>query len=192
MIVACGSAGMALERRQDVVPERRLFGGLDLGRYSTSDAPDPRSRALVVDDKQGGVHDRRRKAGAVGPADVPVVQMQAAGAEDVRREVELLAPVLDGRAAEEALRPARSSRPPPARPPTGTRRRDRMARLQAALIVERHRGHLAERVLAVEHPAVGAREQRIGHVAEALRRAARRGVPPGPCPGSTAAAGRRG
>ena len=40
--------------------------------------------------------------------------------------------------------------------------------LQVALVVERHRRHLAERVLAVEHPAVGAREQRVGDVARAV------------------------
>ena len=40
--------------------------------------------------------------------------------------------------------------------------------LQVPLVVERHRRDLAERVLAVEHPAVGAREQRVGDVADAL------------------------
>ena len=38
--------------------------------------------------------------------------------------------------------------------------------LQIALIVERHRRHLAERVFAVEHPAVGAAQQRVGDVAK--------------------------
>ena len=50
----------------------------------------------------------------------------------------------------------------------------RERQLQVALVVERHRVDLAERVLAVEHPAVGAREQRVGDVANALgRRGAR-------------------
>ena len=40
--------------------------------------------------------------------------------------------------------------------------------LQVPLVVERHRRQLAERVLAVEHPAVGAGEQRVGDVADAL------------------------
>src|SRR5688500_20156343 len=40
--------------------------------------------------------------------------------------------------------------------------------LQIALVVERHRAQLTEGVLAVEHPAVGARQQRIGNVADAL------------------------
>ena len=39
---------------------------------------------------------------------------------------------------------------------------------QVPLIVERHRRDLAERVFAVEHPPVGAREQRVGDVADAL------------------------
>src|SRR5262249_22742471 len=37
---------------------------------------------------------------------------------------------------------------------------------EAALIVERHRRDLPERVLAVEHPAVGPREERVGYVAQ--------------------------
>jgi hypothetical protein len=39
---------------------------------------------------------------------------------------------------------------------------------EVALVVERHRRELAQRVLAVEHPAVGAGEQGIGHVPDAL------------------------
>ena len=39
--------------------------------------------------------------------------------------------------------------------------------LEVALIVERHRGQLAERVFAVEHPAVGTREERVRDVADA-------------------------
>ena len=40
--------------------------------------------------------------------------------------------------------------------------------LEVALVVQRHGRDLAERVLAVEHPAVGARQQRVGDVADAL------------------------
>src|SRR5207247_9377991 len=40
--------------------------------------------------------------------------------------------------------------------------------LQVSLVVERHRGQLTESVLAVEHPTVGARQQRVGDVANAL------------------------
>ena len=40
--------------------------------------------------------------------------------------------------------------------------------LQIALIVERHRRQLTERILAVEHPAVGARQQCVRDVADAL------------------------
>jgi hypothetical protein len=43
----------------------------------------------------------------------------------------------------------------------------REGRLQRALVVQRHRLHLPEGVLAVEHPAVGAGEQGVGHVAQA-------------------------
>ena len=62
--------------------------------------------------------------------------------------------------------------------------------LEVALVVQRHRRDLPERVLAVEHPAVGAREQRVGDVADALLDRRRPASPPGRCPGSTGAAGR--
>ncbi len=99
--------------------------------------------------------------------DVPVVEVQAARAEDLRREVELLLPVVDDRAAEEALRP----RVHLARDLLGDRQEHRVAmdgQLQVALVVERHRRDLAERILAVEHPAVGAGQQRVGDVADAV------------------------
>jgi hypothetical protein len=52
--------------------------------------------------------------------------------------------------------------------------------LQVSLVVERHRRELAERVFAVEHPAVGTREQGVRDVANAPfdRHARLRG---GPC-----------
>ena len=40
--------------------------------------------------------------------------------------------------------------------------------LEIPLIVERHRRQLSEGVFAVEHPPVGARQQRVGDVADAL------------------------
>jgi hypothetical protein len=42
--------------------------------------------------------------------------------------------------------------------------------LEVALVVERHAVDLAERILAVEHPAVGSGEERIGDVADAVGR----------------------
>ena len=52
---------------------------------------------------------------------------------------------------------------------------------EVALIVERHGVDLAERILAVEHPAVGARKQGVGDVADALDLEAR-GRVAGPVP----------
>ena len=101
-------------------------------------------------------------------AHVAVVEMQAARAEDPRREVELLAPVVDDRAAEETLAPRRSSRPRPARRPSGTRGRAWIASFRLRWLSSDIVDDLAERVLAVEHPAVGARQQRVGDVADAL------------------------
>ena len=97
--------------------------------------------------------------------DVPVVEVQSAGAEDLRGEVELLPPVGDDLAPEEPRRPGVHL----SGNLLGDLEEDRVAvdgQFQVALVVERHRRDLAERILAVEHPAVGAREQRVGDVAQ--------------------------
>ena len=60
---------------------------------------------MVVDDVERRIDDGRGKAAAAGVPHVPVVQVQPARPEDLRREVELLLPVVDDRAAEKALRP---------------------------------------------------------------------------------------
>ena len=150
------------------------------GRYSTIDEPSCAQLRVVVDDVEHQVDDRRREAGAVGAADVAVVEMQAARAEDLGREVELLLPVAESigrpknRCAHWFISPATS---------LGDVQEQRIAmdrQLQVALVVERHRRQLAERVLAVEHPAVGAGQQRVGDVADAaLDRAAALGAGPG-------------
>ena len=91
--------------------------------------------------------------------------MKAAGAKDLRRERQLLLPVGDDRPAKEALRPFVHL--------GGDLFSDGEKRwivinreLEVALIVERHRRHLAERVLAVEHPAIRAAQQRVCNVAK--------------------------
>src|SRR5439155_17779341 len=93
--------------------------------------------------------------------------MQTSRPEDLRGEAELLFPVSDDWPPEEILRPAIHL--------TGDllgggqKYRIVMNRqLQVSLVVERHRGQLTESVLAVEHPTVGARQQRVGDVANAL------------------------
>ena len=102
---------------------------------------------------------------AVGGADVAVVEVQAAGAEDLGGEAELPPPVVDDGPPEEAAPPVvhlgghllghgEEARVPGDGEP------------EVALVVERHGADLAERVLAVEHPAVGSREQRIRDVAQ--------------------------
>src|SRR4029453_16223641 len=53
--------------------------------------------------------------------------------------------------------------------------------LEVALVVERHRPDLAQRILAVEHPPVRAAQEGISNVGKAdLDRAARTGGWPGP------------
>ena len=98
---------------------------------------------------------------------LPVVEVQAAGAKDLGREVELLFPVAYDGASEESLRPFVHL----ARHLLGNLREHGSAldgQLEVALVVQGHCRDLAERVLAVEHPAVGAREERVGHVANAV------------------------
>ena len=106
---------------------------------------------------------------ARGEPQVPIVEVQPARAEDARREVQLRSPVLDDGATEKPLRP----RVHLARDLLGGGHEHIGAcerQLQVALVVERHGVDLPERVLAVEHPAVGAREERVGDAADALGR----------------------
>src|SRR3954463_16517233 len=92
--------------------------------------------------------------------------MKAARSEDPGREIELPAPIVDDRTPEEAPRPpvhltsdllgdSQEYRIAPEGP------------LQVGRVVRRPRRPLAERVLAVEHPAVGTGEERIRDVADA-------------------------
>jgi len=84
-----------------------------------------------------------------------IVEMQPPRPENNRRELELPAPVLDDRSAEEVVRP-RVHLP---RHRVG-RRQEHVStanrQREVALIVERHGTQLAQRILAIEHPAVGA------------------------------------
>ncbi len=149
------------------IPERRLLRGLDLRQVEDDAGPGPLQVLVVVDDVEHGIDDRRPEPRPVRQADVPVVEVQPAGAEDPGREVELPPPVVDDRAPEEAPCP----RVHLARHLLGHPQEERVpgdGELEVALVVEGHRGDLAERVLAIEHPAVRAGEQGVGHVADAL------------------------
>ncbi|MEZ4235251.1 MAG: hypothetical protein R3F59_03650 [Myxococcota bacterium] len=95
-----------------------------------------------------------------------VVEVQAAAAVDDGGGVELGAPVVDDLAAEEVARPGVHL----AGDGLGDLQEQRVAadgEPEVAQVVEGHGGDLAERVLAVEHPAVGAAQQGVGDVAEA-------------------------
>ncbi len=96
-----------------------------------------------------------------------VVQVQAARPEDARGEIELLAPVVDDGAAEEAARPLVDL---PRHLLGGGHEHvgSRVRQLQIALVVERHGLDLTFRILSIEHPAIGARQQRVGGVANAF------------------------
>ena len=99
--------------------------------------------------------------------DVTVVEVETARAEDAGREVELLPPVEDRAAAQEVCRPGvHLLRDPLCR---GEEHRVTVKRqLEVALVVERHRRDLSERILAVEHPAVRSGKECIRDVADAL------------------------
>ena len=73
------------------------------GRYRTIDEPGLAQRSMVVHDVERQVDDRRGEAGAVGAPDVPIVEVQAARAEDLRREIELRSPVVDDRRGRRSL-----------------------------------------------------------------------------------------
>ena len=164
-----------LQCGEDLVPECGLLGGLDLGQVEDDRAALAAQRLVVVDHVERGIDDRGGEAGAVAVAHVAVVQVQAAGAEDAGGEVELLFPIRDGLPAEEALGPGVHL----GRDVLGDAQERLLAAegdREVALIVERHGVDLAERVLAVEHPAVGAGKQGVGDVADAgLHRRARPG-----------------
>src|SRR5258708_28886992 len=98
---------------------------------------------------------------------MPIVKMQPARAEDFCGEIELLFPVVDDGASEKTLRPLVHL----ARHLFGNLREYGIAmdsQLEVALVVQGHGPELAERVLAVEHPPVGARQQRVRDVADAV------------------------
>ena len=95
-----------------------------------------------------------------------IVEVQTARAEDLGGEVELLAPIGDDGSPEKALRPlvhlsgdffcyAQEAWVPGDREP------------EVALVIERHSVDLTEGVLAIEHPAVSARQECVGSVAQA-------------------------
>ena len=158
---------MALERVEHVVPQRRFFGRLNLRQIEDDAAALGRAGRRWLLDVERDVDDRGGQALAAGEPHVTIVEVQAARPEDPRREIELRAPVLDDRPAEEALRPGvhlAGDLLGGGHEHVGPRERQ----LQVALVVERHAVDLPERVLAVEHPAVGARQQRVGDVADAL------------------------
>src|SRR6185503_19992710 len=96
---------------------------------------------MVVDDVEGEVDDRGGEAGPVRLAHVAVVEVEGAGAEDVRGDVELPAPVGDDGPPEEALGPPVHL----AGDRLGDAEEERVAgdgELEVALVVERHGGDL--------------------------------------------------
>ena len=158
---------VSFESREDVVPQSRFLGGLDLGQVENDRGSRAGQRPVIVGHVEDEVDDRRGKAGAVPLSHVAVVEVQAAGAKHLRREVELPAPVGDDGPPEEALRPLVHF----LRDAFGDAQEKRVLldrQPEVALVVERHRVDLPDCVLAVEHPAVGAREQGVGDVAQAV------------------------
>src|SRR5262245_43210927 len=96
-----------------------------------------------------------------------VIQMEAPRAKNLRREIQLFVPAVDGWPSEKTLRPdihfARHCVGHFQEPVVAVNRE-----LEVSLVFERHRRYLAERILAVEHPPVGSRQQRVRHVSNAF------------------------
>ncbi len=161
-------AQVVLQRRQELVPERGLFGRL----YLREIEHDRRARfielLIVVHYVKHDVDDGSREHESVLVPYVPVVEMKTPRPEYLRREVELLSPVHDYFAAEKSLGPFVHL----SRDLLGDVHEHRVfpyREFQIPLVVERHGGYLSERVFAVEHPAVCARQQGMRDVADALR-----------------------
>jgi len=115
------------------------------------------------------VREDKREETAAAPTSYRAPRGPAARtrAEDLRGELELLFPVVDDGAPEEAVRPLVHL----AGDPFGHFQEDRASvdrQPQVPLVVQRHRGDLTKRVLPVEHPPIGARQQCIGDVPDAL------------------------
>ena len=157
---------MALQGVEHRAPQRRLLGGLNLRQVEHDRRSLLLQAAVVAGDVEHRIDDGGRKPGAAGLAHVAVVEVQPAGAEDLGGEPQLRRPVVDDGAPEKALPPGVHA----GGHLLGGGQEHVVAgdrQPQVALVVERHGGDLAERVLAVEHPAVGARQQRVRGVADA-------------------------
>src|SRR5580658_3530085 len=96
---------MLFERAEQVVPQRRLLGRLNLRQVEDNRCSRGAQPLVVVDHVEREVDDRRREAAAVLLAYVAVVEVQTACSENRGGEVELSPPVGDDRAPEKALRP---------------------------------------------------------------------------------------
>ncbi len=171
-------AQVPLQRVEHLAPQGGLLGGLDLGQVQDDGPALGPQRRVVEHHVRDEVRDRGGEPGPVRPTHMAVVEVQAADAEQAGGEVELATPVVDDLAAQEVARPgvhlARDALGDPQEA-----RVHRQGQPQVALAVERHALGLAQRILAIEHPAVRAGEERVGHVAQALlhRRAGPRGGP---------------
>ncbi len=157
---------MVLQGGQQVVPEGRLLRRLDLREVEDHGGPRGAKALVVRHHVEDEVHDGGRESRALSLAHVPVVEVEPAASEDFGREAQLGTPVVDDLAPEESL-------PPPVHLAShlgGRLEENRLVgdgEFEVPLVVEGHGLDLAERVLPVEHPPVGPREQRVRHVAEA-------------------------
>ena len=105
MIVPTGQTEVRFERRQNVVPEGGFFGRLNLRQVHHDRRAGAAQPLVIVRHVHGRVHDRGRESGATSNLNVPIVEMQAARAENLRREIELTLPVGNRLPAEEPFGP---------------------------------------------------------------------------------------
>src|SRR5580704_9402940 len=164
---------MPLEPRKHVVPKRRLFSRLNLRQIKHNRRRRFPQPLLVIHHVKHQIHNRRRETRPVGLAHVTVIQMQTASPKNLSREPQLLPPVVHNRAPEKSLPPFVHlagnffSHPQKSRI-AGNRHR------QVPLILKRNRLNLPQRILAIKHPPIRPRKQRISRVPQTASRASPR------------------
>src|SRR5262249_7822434 len=100
-----GKTKVLFKRRENAVPKGRVCGALRLRQIEDERRTFVAQSTVVIHDEKCRVHDRCRKTGTVGISNMTIVEVQSAGAEDFRGEIELLHPIFDDRPAEKSFGP---------------------------------------------------------------------------------------
>ena len=158
-------AKVVLDRVEDGGPVCGFGGCLYLRQVENDRASLAAQRLCVVGEVQRSVGHAGGVTVAVLMGDMAIVEMEATGSEDARGHLQLLLPVGDDFPAVEVDSPVVHL--------PGNDLGDvmelwvaRKGQLDTPEVVQRHGINLAQGVLAIEHPAVGPRQQRVGNIAQ--------------------------